>query len=243
MAASEVAAAASEVAKIAAQTPEVNGWTLVLTSAVVASFVNAGMLLWLKRGDREREDKANTKRRALACCDAAYSLEAFAKQADDYCDAIDQALPEYRAHDTKAFDMLDPIHLRFELPSETVMSELNAQRIDQLRYFREGLGRCAAWVSAQSAWAGKDDQYEFEIQRAIYFGSEACRLADAMRADVGIEPYRMTATYRSAFDDRFDKLAQGYVKRKGRLDLIPELEPRMKTRHPDLPATKPEVDL
>lgn len=66
MAVFEVSAAASEVAKIAAQTPEVSGWKLVLTSAVVASFVNAGVLVWLKRGDRKREDKASTRRRSLA---------------------------------------------------------------------------------------------------------------------------------------------------------------------------------
>ncbi|WP_420213435.1 hypothetical protein ACN8ZM_40190 (plasmid) [Burkholderia aenigmatica] len=216
---------------------------IVMSSTVLSAAVNGLVSWWLKRGDREREDEAKTKRRSLAYRDAAYLLEAFAKQADDYCDAIDQALPEYRAHDMEAFDTLDSIHLRFELPSETVVSELNAERVDQLRHLREGLGRSAAWVSGQSAWAGKDDQYEFEIQRAIYFGSEACRLADAIRAEVGIEPYRMTVQYLGAFDAQFDKLARRYAKRQGRLELIPELEPRMKGRHPDRLAAESEGDL
>ncbi|UWX75433.1 hypothetical protein [Burkholderia gladioli] len=236
MAVFEVSAAASEVAKIAAQTPEVNGWKLVLTSAVVASFVNAGVLVWLKRGDREREDKASTRRRSLAYLDVAYSLEAFAKHADDYCDAIDQALPKYRAHDMKAFDMLDPVHLRFDLPSETVVSELNAEHVDQLREFRERLHQSAAWRVGQAEWAHLDDVYQFELQRAIYFGSEVCRLADAMRGVVGVQPFKMTAQYLAAFDAQFERLAHEYAKRQGHVELIPELEPRMKGRFPDLPA-------
>ncbi|AOI94077.1 hypothetical protein WS58_16510 [Burkholderia pseudomultivorans] len=216
---------------------------IVMSSTVLSAVVNGWVTWRLKRGDRKREDAANAKRRVLAYRDAAYSLEAFAKQCDDYCDGIDQALPEYRAHDMQAFDLLDPIHLRFELPSESVASELNAERIDQLRHFREGLGLSTAWVAGQHHWTGKDDEYEFEVQRAIYFGSEACRLANAIRAEVGIEPYRMTATYLAAFEARFDELALRYAKRKGRLALIPELEPRMTGRHPDLPAAESEGDL
>ncbi|NIE81936.1 MULTISPECIES: hypothetical protein [unclassified Burkholderia] len=236
MAVFEVAAAASEVAKIVPQTPEVNGWTLVLTSAVVASFVNAGVLVWLKHSDRKREDKANARRRSLAYLDVAYSLEAFAKQADDYCDAIDQALPRYRAHDMKAFDMLGPIHLLFDLPSETVVSELNAEHVDQLREFRERLHQSAAWRAGQGEWANPDDMYEFEMQRAIHFGSEVCRIADAMRGVVGVQPFKVTEQYLAAFDAQFEKLAQQYTKRQGHLELIPELTPRMQSMFPGFPV-------
>lgn len=238
MAIVEAASAASEAAKIAAGTPEVNGWTLVLTSAVVASFVNAGVLLWLKHGDRKREDEANTKRRALAYLEVAHSLEAFAKQADDYCDAIDYALPQYRAHDMKALDTLASIHLRFELPSETAGSELKAEHVDQLRVFQATLHRSAGWVSGQDGWAHPDDVYEFEMQRAIYFGSEACRLADAMRGEVGVQPFTMTAGYLADFNAQFERVAQQY--RQRRLNLIPELAPRMQRMFPDLPAVESE---
>ncbi|RQT02077.1 hypothetical protein [Burkholderia contaminans] len=234
MAASEVATAASHVATSAAQLPAVNGWTLVLTSAVVASFINGGVLWWLKRGDRRREDEVTARRRTLAYRDAAYALVAFAKEADDYHQAIDLASQEYHRHNMAAFDGLDHIHLRFDLPPETVESELSADHVDQLREFQVRLQQSAAWVSGQSEWAHKDDIYDFEMQRAIHFGSEACRLADAIRAAVGIPPFKVAAQFLASFDTQFELLAQQYAKRRGRLELIPELESRMKVRFPDL---------
>ncbi|AJY38243.1 hypothetical protein I6G56_00225 (plasmid) [Burkholderia humptydooensis] len=240
MAASEVAIAASHVATAAAQVPAVNGWTLVLTSAVVASLINGGVLWWLKRGDRRREDQANAKRRELAHRDAAYVLEAFAREANDYSAAIDDALPEYCRHDMTAFDRLDHVHLRFDLPPATVVSELSAARVDELRELREGVGQSAAWVAGQHHWTGKDDEYEFETQRAIHFGSVACRLADAMRAEVGVSPYSMTAQYLADFDAQFERLAERYAKRQGCLELIPELQPRMKDRFPGLLVVESE---
>ncbi|WP_423383535.1 hypothetical protein [Burkholderia sp. LMG 32019] len=231
--------AASEVAKVAAQAP-VNWWVVVASSAVIASIINGVVLGWVKRGDRKREDEAIAKRRSLAYRDAAYALEAFAKEADAYCDAIDRALPEYFRHDMQAFDALNHVHLRFDLPPETVVSELSAEHVDQLREFREGLHQSAAWLAGQGEWAHQDDVYEFEMQRAIYFGSEACRLADAIRGEVGVQPFKMTAQYLAAFDAQFEQVAQQYVKRQGRLDLIPELAPRMQRMFPDLPAVESE---
>ncbi|WP_234745698.1 hypothetical protein [Burkholderia sp. WTPI3] len=233
--------ATSEVAKVVAQAPAVNWWVVVASSAVIASIVNGVVLGLVKRGDRKREDEASAKRRSLAYRDAAYALEAFAKEANAYCSAIDHALPEYYRHNMQAFDALDDVHLRFDLPPETVVSELSAECVDQLREFRERLHQSSAWVAGQDDWAHRDDVYEFEMQRAIYFGSEACRLADTIRAEVGIEPYPMTAQYLAAFDAQFDWLARQYATR--RFELIPELEPRMKERHPHLPAAESEADL
>lgn len=192
MVASEVAVAASGIAKVVAQAPTVNWWVVVASSAVIGAAVNATTslvtqhLTWkreqAKLADQRAHEQAKlAEQRAPAQLEVALMLEAFAKQAVGYLDACE-------AHIIDWYAVLEGEAPREQRPwtplafDPSVVQDWTAVPIGIISQCRElplALAESNAWVhaAAKEDWVDVDDAYRLDGQRAIFYGLLACRRA------------------------------------------------------------------
>ncbi|WP_175657444.1 MULTISPECIES: hypothetical protein [Burkholderia] len=221
--------AASEAAAIAAHVPAMNEWTVLLTSAVVASFINGGFLLWIKRGDREREDLEAAHRLACAQQEAMRSLEAFAEGADEFLGALEEAFHDYGFAEEAVFRPLEKFHLRLDLPSSSVLDALQRPLVDQLYEFSRAIAVSAAWLDKNEVLCEDAfDIWKLDAQRVVHFGLLACDLATRIRRGLDLPESDHTTALQRHFEAAFAKVRSEFEENRTKL-LLPQIEIRLKS--------------
>ncbi|MBU9212023.1 hypothetical protein [Burkholderia multivorans] len=230
MAASEVAVAASEVAKVVAQAPAVNWWVVGASSAVIGAAVNALTSVVTQHLAWRRERAKLAEQRAPAQLEAALMLEAFARRAAGYFDMTEELVGiiadeengEEEAHRSK----FTPLEFDPSLIKD--WSALPPGLISQCRELPLALEASSAWVSAAyDEWADADDAYQLDGQRAILYGLVASELAKKIRTMIDVPASDLSTDCYRRLRTEYEKLKVRYIGSDGAIELIPDLKARM----------------
>ncbi|SDR55171.1 hypothetical protein SAMN05443245_7616 [Paraburkholderia fungorum] len=216
--------------------------TVVASSAVISAFVNVCWGAASKLLDRARENAKDKHRIDHVKLAVAQQLEAFAKSCHTYIEDVQEAIGRYHNHEEKAFDNIQGAFvLRFD--PEPKWEELSVGFVSTVKAMPREFDYSAEWIGRAGLWAGIDDQYEFESERAAYYGLKAMRVAASVRNEIGAvgdSRLQMAAAERS-----FRKLIE--TKRKGfrvsgdDIDVLPELR-AMFIQESEHWLTKPRID-
>lgn len=257
MVASEVAMAASGVAKAAAQAPTVNWWVIAASSAVIGAAVNATTslltqhLAWkreqAKLADQRAHDQAKlAEQRAPAQLEVALMLEAFAKQAVGYLDACEAHIVDWYAvlEGDAPREQRPWTPLAFDVSLVKDWSAVPIGIVSQCRELPLALAESNAWVhaAAQEDWVDVDDAYRLDGQRAILYGSLACELANQIRGLIAVPASSLSIDTYDRLQGELEKVKRFYVRSDGKLDLIPDLKTRLQREVPQGLA-EPELGL
>ncbi|MBY4803058.1 hypothetical protein [Burkholderia cepacia] len=247
MAASEIAMAASAVTTTATQLPAVNGWTLVLSSAVVSAVVNGAFNWWNARTALRHEKSKLAEQRAPAQLDAALMLEAFAKQALGYFDHVQAKLFDWHVrHDPdrhgESLEQLDKwVSLTFDESLAKDWATLPIGILSACRELPLSLAESDRWTRAMAKedHVDFDDACELDGQRAILYGLLAGELANQIRSGINVPASPLATASFNRLQGEFEKLKNIYVSSAGKIELIPDLRTRLQRERPDVPNPFP----
>lgn len=206
-------------------------WVQVISGSAVAAVIAACVTLWIKKRDHQRDDDAKAERQAQARFDVAIALEKFVSCADRYLTNIDMALESYHQGDLSALDYLNNARLDFSLTLEPIWADLGLERSDEVHELLSALRANAAWIAGQR-WAVRHEIYEFQMQRAMFFGVEAHSIASRIRSDIKLAASATAAECHSHFERQFQRLGEQYVDSRGTQNIIPEWKPRIDREYP-----------
>jgi hypothetical protein len=171
---------------MAIESTPVNWIVVVLSSALGSGLVSAASALYLKRGDRAREDAARKIQVDHVFLTIALSLEAFARKCDDRIIAIDEAYVEAQSSNDMSKLLQGPFHLSFN--EEQVWADLPVPFVAEIKGVLREFGETNTWIHEQfDTWAHADDAYELEKERCAYFGLKFCESAEAVRVRIGAD--------------------------------------------------------
>lgn len=230
MAASEIAMAASAVAPTAAQLPAVNGWTLVLSSAVVSALVNGAFKWWGEHTARRDEKAKLAEQRAPAQLKVALMLEAFAKQAAGYFDGCEARIDDWYAE--REGDAPEERHpwtpLNFDMSIVTDWSAVPITIVSQCHELPLALAESDAWIHAgvKEEWLDVVDAYRLDSQRAILYGLSAAVLSNQIRTTIKVQASTLSTDCFQRLQGEFERRKQEYVRTQGKVELIPDLRAR-----------------
>ncbi|AWV05604.1 hypothetical protein DM992_40885 (plasmid) [Burkholderia sp. JP2-270] len=251
MAASEVAVAASEVAKVVAQAP--TDWlTPALIGTIFGAVVTAGAGLWSQHRNRQHElakiaeqraHEAATlaEQRAPAQLDVARMLEDFTKQAVDYLDAwqvrFDDWLVEQHEGTRAKQHPWPSMTLDFSLVKE--WTAVNVEIQSRCRDLPVALVASSKWVGdAYDEWADFPELDWLDTQRAILYGLQAGELAVEIRTKIAAPASNLAIGCFDRLQREFGEVKRRYVEQHGKLSLIPDMEARLQRECPQV-ATAP----
>jgi hypothetical protein len=171
---------------MAIESAPVNWIVVVLSSALGSGLVSAASALFIKRGDRAREDAARKIQVDHVFLTIALSLEAFARKCDDRIIAIDEAYAEAQSLNDMSKLLLGPFQLNFD--QELVWTDLPVPFVAEIKDVLREFVETNTWIHEQfNTWAHADDAYELEKERCAYFGLKFCELAEAVRVRIGAD--------------------------------------------------------
>jgi hypothetical protein len=155
----------------------VNWTTVVFSSAVIGATISTTLNVvfgaWSKFGDRRREDAKAAKKVGHVYLGVALSLEVFSKKCSAYIYEIETAIDESRSfnnHD--ALSGLKSVDLKFEPEPDWV--ELPIQFVAQVKGLVSQYAERNTWIAQQfQNWADMEEAYEFECERAAFYGWKA----------------------------------------------------------------------
>ncbi|WP_431229161.1 hypothetical protein [Burkholderia contaminans] len=244
MATSEVAMAASAVATTAAQVPAVNGWTLVLSSAVVSALVNGAFKWWGDRTARRDEKAKVAEQRAPAQLDAALMLEAFARQAVGYLDTWDARFEDWliEQHAGTQVEQRPWTPLTFDQSLVKDWASVPIEILSRCRELPVALTASNTWVSDNyNEWRDFADLHWLDSQRAILYGLQAGELATKIRAMIAAPASNLATDSFDRLQREFDEIKRRYEDAHGKLELMPDLKARLQRECPHVaPAPSPE---
>ncbi|OJA84429.1 hypothetical protein BGV49_21920 [Burkholderia ubonensis] len=228
--------AASQVAITAAQLPAVNGWTLVLSSAVVSALVNGAFKLWGEHTARRDEKAKLAEQRAPAQLKVALMLEAFAKQAAGYLDGCEARVTDWYAE--QEGDAPEERHpwapLNFDMSIVEDWSGVPVRIYSECHELPLALAESDAWIHAgvKEEWLDIVDAYRLDSQRAIFYGLIACELANQIRTAIKVQASTLSTDCFHRLQREFDRRKQEYVRTQGKVELIPDLNARLRRECP-----------
>ncbi|MBN3783259.1 hypothetical protein G3O06_37930 [Burkholderia sp. Ac-20345] len=237
MAASEVAMAASEVATVVAQAPA--SWlTPALLGGILGAAITAGATLWSQHANRQHEKAKLAEQRAYEQAKLAEEreraqhvalrpLEALAQHADEVLSSIEEAFEDYGTAEEAVFRNLKAVHLRFELPSQSILGALPRPLVDQLYEFERALAVSADWLDKQEVRFDVFDTWKLEVQRVVHFGLLACDLANRIRRDLDLAESVYVNAWQRHFEAAFAKVQREYAHDPAEYLLMPEIEARL----------------
>ncbi|MFM0742305.1 hypothetical protein PQQ51_34255 [Paraburkholderia xenovorans] len=197
---------------------------MVASSAVIGAGVNVIWGAVSKWQDRARENAKDKHRIDHVKLAVAQQLETFAKRCHTYIEDIQEAIGEYLDHNERAFDSVQGAFvLQFE--PEPKWEELSVGFVSAIKAMPGEFDYSAEWISRAGVWAGIDEQYEFECERAAYYGLKAMRVAASVRREIGAvgdSQLQMAAAERS-FLKMIETKRQGFKVRGDDMNVLPEL--------------------
>ncbi|MFM0374819.1 hypothetical protein [Paraburkholderia aspalathi] len=202
----------------------VNWIPVVASSAVISAGVNViwgGVSKWLDRARENAKDKHRIDHVKLA---VAQQLEAFSKRCHTYIEDVQEAIGEYHNHEEKAFDSVQGAFV-LQFDPEPKWEELSVGFVSAIKAMPREFDYSAEWISRAGVWAGIDEQYEFECERAAYYGLKAMRVAANVRREIGTvgdSRLQMAAAERS-FLKLIETKRQGFKVRGDDINVLPEL--------------------
>ncbi|WJN72109.1 hypothetical protein [Burkholderia anthina] len=251
MAASEVAAAASEVATIVAHTMATSeaargatqapvtgsnpAWFAII-GTVCGALIAAGTAMLTQHLGWTREQAKLAEQRAPAQLEVALMLEAFAKQAVGYLDACEAHIIDWLAvlegeapHEQRPWTPL-----AFDVSLVKDWSAVPIGIVSQCRELPLALAESEAWVHAvaKEEWVDIDDAYRLDGQRAIFYGLLACDLANQIRDMINVPASTLSSDTFERLQGELEKLKRIYVRSNGNIDLIPDLKTRLQRELP-----------
>ena len=190
-------------------------------SAMISTTVNVAFSAWSKSGDRRREDAKAAKKVDYVYLGVALSLEVFSKRCSDYIYEIESALETAHYQNShEALNGLKSVELIFHPEPDWI--ELPIPFVALVKGLVSQYAERNAWIIQQhQTWADMDDAYEFESERAAFYGLKASELAVKIRTDIkaGVSDYAYADHLRGLIDQRRDRF-----KENRRMSLIPELK-------------------
>ncbi|OXJ06909.1 hypothetical protein [Burkholderia sp. AU6039] len=237
MAASEVAMAASEVAKVVAQAPTVNWWVVGASSAVIGAAVNALTSVVTQHLAWRRERIKQAELRAPAQLETALVLEAFARHAVAQLDAVAERIVEYLAE--QQGETAPPRTAWTELAFDaSLLGDRAMLPINILSHCLElptVLAESRAWIDAVATeeWPDALDLNQLEAQRAILYGLVAGELANEIRTQIKAPASTLSRDCLDRLQREFGKIKQHCVDTTGTVELIPDLKARLMRELPE----------
>ncbi|WP_420213434.1 hypothetical protein ACN8ZM_40185 (plasmid) [Burkholderia aenigmatica] len=236
MAASEVAVAASEVAKVVAQAPAVNWWGVVASSAVIGALVNGAFKWWGDRTARSDEKAKLAEQRAPAHLEVALMLEAFARQAVDYLDEWDTRFDDWlvEQHEGPRAKPRPWPSLTLDFSLVTDWTAVRVEIQSPCRDLPVALAASSKWVgAAYDEWADFAELDWLDSQRATLYGLQASELAMQIRAEIAAPASNQTESI-VRLRSEFDEVKRHYVDKHGKVNLIPDMKARLQRECPQV---------
>ena len=208
---------------MAIEAENINWITIVASSAVISALVNVAWGYMSKHIDSQKEKEKQKLKINHIYLNIAFDLEDFSKECNSHIYRVENLIWKIRFNfvEGKSSNHI-PIHLEFK--SSPRWEDLPINFVSNTKALPSKFHSTDKWIFEQ--WRDydieSDQAYELEIERAAFYGLEACNQAKKIRRELGIESSDI-ASYEEHFQTIIDVRKESFLKDRKQTLLIPEL--------------------